>query len=223
MCGRYVYGPATRDYWVELQGFLDALGPRYNVAVTSTVPILKADREPAAVRWGLIPSWSKDNSMAVRCFNARADSVADKPAFRAAFKKRRCIVLADGYYEWTGPKNDKRAHYIHMPDGRPMVFYGLWESWAGPKDAPLAEPLETCAIITTDAAPSIEHIHNRMPALTDPDDEAIDLWLDPEFEDYNHLESLLVPYEGELLEEPKSKYVNNVRNQGPECLENVEE
>lgn len=219
MCGRYVYGPATRDYWVDLRQFLDSLGDKYNVAPTNTVPILKANRQPAAVRWGLIPSWAKDEKIGFSCINARSETVADKPAFRAAFKRRRCLVLADGYYEWTGPKGDKTPHYLHLADGRPLVFYGLWESWPGPKGDPLQEPLETFTIITTDAAESVEHIHNRMPALTEVNSPKLDLWLDPEFEDHAHLQSLLEPYQGELAERTVSKYVNKVGNEGPECLE----
>lgn len=223
MCGRYVYGPATRDYWIDLRDFLDSLGDKYNVAPTNTVPILKTDRQPAAVRWGLIPSWAKDDKIGFSSINARSETVADKPAFRAAFKRRRCLVLADGYYEWTGPKGDKTPHFIHMADDRPLVFYGLWESWPGPQDAPpeakRSEPLETCTIITTEAADSVAHIHNRMPALAEVDSDQLDLWLDPEFEDYQHLQSLLTPYGGELAERTVTKYVNKVGNEGPECLE----
>ena len=219
MCGRYVYGPATRDYWVDLRDFLDSLGDKYNVAPTNIVPILKADREPAAVRWGLIPSWAKDEKIGFSSINARSETVAEKPAFRTAFKRRRCLVLADGYYEWTGPRGDKTAHFIYMADGRPLVFYGLWESWPGPKDDPLQQPLETCTIITTAAAESVAHLHDRTPALAEVDSPPLDLWLDPEFEDYGHLQSLLEPYNGELAERTVTKYVNKVGNEGPECLE----
>ena len=194
MCARYVNGPMTRDYWVQLRAFLDALGMRYNVAPTSIVPILRfgdAAREPAAVRWGLIPSWSKDNKIAYRTINARSETVHEKPSFRAAFKRRRCIVLADGYYEWTGPKSDRQPHYIRLADDRPLVFFGLWESWPGPKDDPLDEPLQTCTINTT------------------------------EFAYTDHLRSLLKPSDEEFVTNKVSKYVNKVGNEGPECIERL--
>jgi len=222
MCGRYVDGPMTRDYWGELRGFLDTLGIRYNVAPTSTVGILRwadGEREPAAVRWGLLPSWAKDDKIAYSTINARSETVAEKPAFRAAFKRRRCMVFADGYYEWTGPKGNKQPHFIRFADDRPMLFYGLWESWKGPKEAPLDEPLETCTIITTDANDELAHLHDRMPCISTVDADSIDLWLDPEFEDTEHLESLLAPSDADFEATAVSKYVNKVGHEGPECLE----
>lgn len=226
MCGRYVLGPATDNYWVDLRGFLDSLGVRYNVAPTSTVGILRhgsEGREPAAVRWGLIPSWAKDAKIAYSTINARSESVAEKPAFRAAFKRRRCMVFADGYYEWTGPKGNKQPHYIRFADGDPMLFFGLWESWKGPKDDPFDEPLETCTIITTSSNEQLSAIHDRMPSLTTCDSGDIDLWLDPQFEDTEHLKSLLAPSDHEFTTTAVSKYVNKVGNEGEQCLEPVDE
>ncbi len=221
MCGRYVDGPMTRDYWSELRGFLDTLGLRYNVAPTSTVGILRwgtNGREPAAVKWGLIPSWSKDAKIAYSTINARSETVAEKPAFRSAFKRRRCLLFADGYYEWTGEKGNKQPHYIRFAEDRPMLFYGLWESWRGPKDEPLDVPLETCTILTTDAAPELEDIHHRMPCISTVDADSIDTWLDPEFEDADYLRSLLVPSDEEFTTTPVSRYVNKVGNEGPACV-----
>ncbi|WP_425396843.1 SOS response-associated peptidase [Aeoliella sp.] len=226
MCGRYVLGPATDNYWVDLRGFLDTLGVRYNVAPTSTVGILRHGsdgREAAAVRWGLIPSWAKDTKIAYSTINARSESVAEKPAFRAAFKRRRCMVFADGYYEWTGPKGDKQPHYIQLAGGEPMLFFGLWESWKGPPGEPLDEPLETCTIITTSANEQLAEIHDRMPSIAACDAEEIDLWLDPEFEDAEHLKSLLGPSDLEFTTTKVSRYVNKVGNEGAECLEPMDE
>ena len=213
MCGRYVNGPMTYAFWTELNRFLDALGTSYNVAPTSQVAILRevdGRREPAAVRWGLIPSWAKDERIGYGTINARAETVREKPAFRAAFKRRRCVVLADGYYEWTGPKGDKQPHYIRMADERPLVFYGLWECW---------RDVESCTIITTAANSQLAHLHERMPCLAEVDSPALDLWLDPEFEDHDHLHSLLRPLEDDVLQHSAvSRYVNKVGNDGPECL-----
>ncbi|MEM8946110.1 MAG: SOS response-associated peptidase [Planctomycetota bacterium] len=213
MCGRYVNGPMTYAFWSELNRFLDALGMNYNVAPTAKVPILRATdgrREPAAVRWGLIPSWAKDEKIGYRTINARAETVRAKPAFRSAFKRRRCIVLADGYYEWTGPKGNKQPYYVHRVDERPLAFYGLWEQWGD---------VESCTIITTETNSQLAHLHPRMPCITEVESPNIDLWLDPAFEDYKHLHATLKPTADDLLQTRKvSKYVNKVTNNGPECL-----
>ncbi|MGI9427689.1 MAG: SOS response-associated peptidase, partial [Bythopirellula sp.] len=186
----------------------------YNVAPTSQVPILRVNqgqREPVAARWGLIPPWAKDEKISYSTINAKAETVHEKPAFRAAFKRKRCVVLADGYYEWTGPKGDKQPHYIRMADDRPLVFLGLWENW---------RDNISCTIITTEANPQLEHLHSRMPCITAVDSDSIDLWLDPEFEDSSYLRSLLKPVGDGVLQSTKvSRYVNKVGNQGPECIE----
>jgi putative SOS response-associated peptidase YedK len=204
----------THSFWDELRSFLDVMGESYNVAPTSQVPILRLNqgqREPVAARWGLIPSWAKDEKISYSTINAKAETVHEKPAFRAAFRRKRCVVLADGYYEWTGPKGDKQPHYIRMADDRPLVFFGLWENW---------RDILSCTIITTEANGQLEHLHRRMPCITEVDSESIDLWLDSEFEDSDFLKSLLKPVDnGVLQSNPVSRYVNKVGNQGPKCLE----
>ena len=230
MCGRYHHGPMTEHYWEELRAFVNLLEceryiPRYNIAPTMNALILRLndDRERIVTlsRWGLLPSWAKDKTLAYKTFNARCESIAEKPAFRSAFKRRRCFALATGYYEWQklGPK-EKQAYNIRLTDGRPMLFYGLWECWPGPKQEPLSEPLETFTVITTDANEATASIHDRMPCLTTWDSEQADVWLDSEFQDYDHLQSLLRPCAANELETIAiSNYVNKVGNEGEKCIE----
>jgi putative SOS response-associated peptidase YedK len=220
MCGRFTLR-APAGVIVE-QFRLDSrpdVSPRYNIAPTQDVAVVRAAADGTCalspMRWGLVPSWSKDPKQGARMINARAETVAEKPAFRAAFKRRRCIVPADGYYEWqnTGGKH-KQPYLFHLRDDRPFGFAGLWEHWHGDGSGP---PLETCTVVTTDAAEATREVHDRMPVILEPDDYA--MWLDPEFEDRERLLSLLVPYETDgLIAEPVSTYVNNARNEGPECV-----
>lgn len=193
--------------------------PRYNIAPTQQVPVVRVapdsgEREMTLLRWGLIPSWAKDASIGNRLINARAETVASKPAFRAAFKRRRCLVPADGYYEWQKVGSKKQPYLIQRQDGAPFAFAGLWESWHA--DRP--DAVETFTIITTDANEATTAIHDRMPVILDEEDYA--MWLDPEFEGREALESLLRPYPGEALQlTPVSTYVNNPRHEDPRCIE----
>jgi len=228
MCGRYHHGPVTERYWEELIGFTDFLQhyqPRYNIAPTMPALILRLNghgqRVVESFHWGLLPFWAKDRKLAHKTFNARSDSLCDKPAFREAFKSRRCLVLATGYYEWqkVGAKQ-KRTFNIQLTDARPMLFYGLWESWKGPLHEPLSEPLRTFTIITTDANELTLPIHDRMPCIALADPGHLDAWLDPFFHDQGHLQSLLQPFPSNELEAVEvSHYVNNVNHEGPQCLE----
>lgn len=173
-------------------------------------------RELALFHWGLIPSWAKDKKIAYSTINARADSVADKPAFRSAFKCRRCLVLADGYYEWIAEGKKKLPLHYHLASGQPFAFAGLWETWHGPPphDGP---PLQSCTIITTSANDLAAKVHDRMPVILHEQD--YDLWLDPAVNDKERLKSLLVPYPAEeMAAEHVSTRVNSVKNEGPECL-----
>ncbi len=170
----------------------------------------------AALRWGLVPSWAKDLKIGANAVNARAETVAKKPMFRAAIKKRRCLVLADGYYEWQAHGKAKQPYHFRYEDQRPFAFAGLWESWRGAdgNDA----PLETCTIITTAARGIAATLHERMPVIIPPSD--YDRWIAPQPLDVAQLETLLhPPLQDELIPVPVSKVVNSVKNQGPECLE----
>lgn len=224
MCGRFtVKTPlhALVDAFdvEEVQDGLEALPERFNVAPTQEVPVVRlAHDRPARrldlLRWGLVPGWARDTKIGHRTINARAETVATTPAFRQAFARRRCVVLADGFYEWRREGKARLGHWIRRRDGRPFAMAGLWERWRGP-DGALAPPLETCTIVTTDANEVVAPIHDRMPVLLDLDD--VGRWLDP------HAPApaaLLRPCPAALLESvPVGPYVNDVRHEGPRCLE----
>ena len=162
------------------------------------------------MRWGLIPSWAKDKKMAQ--LNARADTAAEKPMFRSAFKKRRCLILADGYYEWKTLGKKKQPYFFRLKAKEPFTFAGLWETWHGD-----GEPLETCAILTTDANDLAKEVHNRMPVIL-TGDEAL-AWIDPNIDDPEKLTELLQPYPpGKMLSYAVDPMVGNVRNNSPECI-----
>ncbi|HEX5104739.1 MAG TPA: SOS response-associated peptidase [Pirellulaceae bacterium] len=226
MCGRYTLRtPMTvlaQQFLFELDASLEGSGPRYNIAPTQDVAAVRireagGKRELAFFHWGLIPPWAKDAKIAYSTINARADTVAAKPAFRAAFKKRRCLVLADGFYEWQRSGKTKLPFLYEVDGGKPFALAGLWESWRGPEkgDGP---PLESCALITTDANELASQIHDRMPVILDAAD--YDAWLDPENQDRDGLEALLAPFPAErMTARAVSTVVNNARNDGSECVE----
>jgi putative SOS response-associated peptidase YedK len=166
------------------------------------------------LQWGLIPSWADDPKIVNRMINARAESVATKPAFRNPFKSRRCLIPADGFYEWqkTGGKT-KQPYHLGMADGRPFAFAGLWEHWRRGGEA-----IDSCTIITTEPNELAATVHDRMPVIL-PED-AYDRWLDPKLDDPDELQSLLVPFPAKRMKAwPVSTLVNNPRNETPECVE----
>ena len=190
--------------------------PRYNVAPTQPVPIVRmveGRREFALVRWGLIPPWVKDPRQFSLLINARGESVMDKPAFKNAMKRRRCLFPADGFYEWQRAGAKKQPYFVRLKSGEPMAFAGLWESWMGPN----GEEMETAAIVTTTASRSIAHIHDRMPVIVPP--EAFDFWLDPNV-DAAMASSVIAPTPDAQLEFfPVSMAVNRTANDSAELLE----
>jgi putative SOS response-associated peptidase YedK len=165
------------------------------------------------LRWGLIPVWAKEASMGSRMINARSETAAEKPSFRTAFKRRRCLIPADGFYEWRKIGKRKQPYHIHFTAGRPFTMAGLWESWSkGPEGT-----LETFTILTTAANKAISGLHHRMPVILEGD--ARELWLDSSVQNPELLSSLLVPHRGASLHlTPVSTLVNNVRNESPQCL-----
>jgi len=207
MCGRFV----RYTTWAELRealGVLTAveLPPSYNVAPTQQVLVVREEggkREGVAMRWGLIPSWAKDKKTPF--INARADTAATKPAFRSAFKKRRCLIVADGYYEWKKlDAKTKQPHLFRLKSGDPFTFAGIWETWKGEGD-----PIESCAILTTDANELARTIHDRMPVILRGDDA--EAWIDPDVEDATALTPLLRPFPAdEMVAIPVSTRVNKV-------------
>jgi len=222
MCGRFTL-TSNLDELQGRFGFLSEFtdtqffehGPRYNIAPTQTVLTVTNDgqRRGELMRWGLVPFWAKDLKIGARMINAVGETASTKPAFRAAFKKRRCLVIANGFYEWRKEGGRKLANYIYPKSGEPMAFAGLWETWKSPE----GQVVQSCTIITTEANPFIQPLHNRMPVILSGETQAF--WLDPLTEDPSILEPLLIPAPEELLtSHPVSEAVNSVRNDGPECI-----
>jgi putative SOS response-associated peptidase YedK len=165
------------------------------------------------MRWGLIPSWAKETSIGNRLINARAETLADKPAFRLAFRQRRCLVVADGFYEWLKHGKAKQTYFIHRPDDAPFAFAGLWERWRNPQ----GEKVESCTVVTTDANTLVRPLHDRMPVILPRED--YDVWLDPAIHEKDRLMELLRPCpDSALTLTPVGNYVNKPANEGPECL-----
>lgn len=198
--------------------------PRYNIApsqriVAVTQPESGQPRALERFRWGLVPFWADDAQIGNRMINARGESVDSKPAFRAAFRKRRCLVPADGYYEWKTVKNGKQPYLIERHDGGMLAIAGLWEE--NHKASESGEVLRTCTLVTTDANPSTRQIHDRMPVMVLPEDH--DRWLDPAVRDRDALRSLLRPAPDELLRATAvSRHVNSPTHDDPSCVEPVE-
>jgi putative SOS response-associated peptidase YedK len=200
--------------------------PRYNIAPTQDVLVVRdaeegGAREVAMLRWGLVPSWAKEVQSGAPQINARSETLAEKPMFRTAYKKRRCLIPADGFYEWhasaSGPKGKKQPYYIHRPDDRPFAFAGLWESWRS-KDTSEPLAIESCTIVTTSANKTMAPLHDRMPVILSEGD--YDLWLDPAVQKPDEVAHLLAPCgEDELIAEPISTHVNRVANDDPRCIE----
>lgn len=195
------------------------LALRYNVAPTQQVPVVRTDashRQLTTMHWGLIPSWAKDAKIACSTINARAETIAEKPAFRTALKKRRCLVVADGYYEWLKVGKAKQPYLYEVDGGKAFAFAGLWEQWWGPEGR-FETPLESCTILTTDANRLAREVHNRMPVILSPRD--YDVWLDAAVKTIDDLRYLFEPYPDDAMSvRPVSTYVNNARNEGPECV-----
>ena len=192
MCGRYVVKSPSAKLKVKFH--LDEVPlfePRYNVAPTQLVPAVRQEdgkRRLAMLRWGLIPSWAKDAKIGYRLINARSDTVATKPSFRSAFKRRRCLVAADGFYEWKRDGKVKQPFFIHRRDEEPFAFAGLWEGWENPEDG---KEVQSCSLTTTEANELMAPIHDRMPVILA--ESAYDRWLDAG-EPVSDLQSLLKPY-----------------------------
>ena len=220
MCGRYTLiadlGDLAQRF--EFDGSDFSYDPGYNITPTESVLTVRnvEGREAAFMRWGLIPFWAKDPKIGARMINARAETVAEKPAFRNALKRRRCLVLADGYYEWQKTPVGKRPYRIILKSGEPFAMAGLWETWKDPQ----GNVVPSCTIITTEANDFLEPIHNRMPVILPRDAEGV--WLDPDVKDSASLTSILAPYsDGALDAYEISTLVNYARNNGPEVIARV--
>jgi len=220
MCGRFTLGATAATLAAQFDlANVPTWTPRYNIAPTQEVlvvlqPSPQANREARLHRWGLIPPWAKDPSIGNRMINARAETVATKPAFRRAFKERRCLLLADGLYEWQRQERRKQPFYIRLRDGRPFAFAGLWEHWEGCEGM----AIQSCTILTTTSNEVVGRIHDRMPVILNPTD--YDRWLDAGIQEPAVLKPLLRPYPAdEMMAYPVSTRVNNPANDSPECVE----
>ena len=220
MCGRFTLATPVDQLAKQFQLAGTAeLAPRYNIAPTQQVAAVRAGedgRELAMLRWGLVPGWAKDLSMGAKLINARSETAAEKPAFRTAMRQRRCIIPADGFYEWQAQAGGKQPFHIRLADQRPFGLAGLWERWKNPE----GEWIQTCTILTTSANSLMQQLHDRMPVILPP--ERYELWLDPTLQDTAPLQELLVPYPAEeMVAVPVSKAVNKVGNEGPALLQSV--
>ncbi len=224
MCGRYRLSRRKQileEHFDSVSGMED-WNPRYNIAPTQSVPVIRqnpkeAVRELSLFHWGLVPSWVKDPSVAARMINARSETASTKPAFSEALKFRRCLVPADGFYEWRKTGKVKEPYCFEINDGRLFAFAGIWERWNDPS----GKPLETCSILTTTPNAVTSAVHDRMPVILNPDN--YDLWLDPGLKDAALVSDLLRPCDARLMRcYPVSSRVNSVINDDEECSRQVE-
>ena len=219
MCGRFTLtvDPGQLQDAFPWAAIPDDFSPRFNIAPTQPVAVIPNDRQERMdfYVWGLIPSWAKDPEIGNRMINARAETLAEKPAFRSAFKRRRCLILADGFYEWQAEegKKTKTPMYIQLASKKPFAFAGLWEIWNGSDGS----EIRSCTIITTQPNQMMAKIHNRMPVILDP--KEYPLWLSPEEKESGSLAALLQPYPAaEMSAYPVSRLVNSPSNDQPECI-----
>ena len=227
MCGRFT----QRLSWAELHELMDLIGPprnlrpRYNVAPSQDVAVVRAadgGRNLSMLRWGLIPAWAKDPAIGYRLINARSETVAEKPSFRSAYRRRRCLIPADGFYEWQRLGKIRQPWLFGLRDGAPFAFAGLWERWTVPEGAALTgslaelgagDPVETCTILTTAANETVAPVHGRMPVILPRD--ACDPWLAGE-------DVSLAPFAADAMTaHPVSTLVNRPANDDPRCVEPV--
>lgn len=225
MCGRFALKTTTqaiREMFLLEEG--EAFEPHYNIAPSMKIPAVwespeKGRRQMTLLKWGLVPSWAKDPAIGNKMINARAESAAEKPAFRAPFRRKRCLIPADGFYEWKKPpegKKVKQPYFVKRADGKLLAFAGLWDCWRAPDGG----ELKTCTILTTQANEIMQPIHDRMPVILPEKNFAV--WLDPKNQDPKKLSAVLQPYPSEnLVAYPVSLAVNSPQNDTPECLEPV--
>jgi len=223
MCGRFV-GYRNLDELKEIFPIdccASEIAANYNVAPSQEILAIFRNQGQNWLdkfHWGLVPFWAKDTTIGSRMINARAETIAEKPSFKNAFKARRCLIIADGFYEWKGPRGQKQPVFITLPDQKPFAFAGLWETW-GKKDQ--QAPYRSCTIITTEACEAMRDIHHRMPVILNP--AAYEFWLNPDNQDIAKLEmTLQKDLMTDLVSYPVSKQVNSTRNNNASCIEPVD-
>jgi putative SOS response-associated peptidase YedK len=218
LCGRYnlvAHAEAMLAYFEIEQAQFDHSAPRYNIAPSQEVPVIRQSaqgRVLTGARWGLVPHWSKESKPGYSTINARAESVADKPAYRDPFRHKRCLIPASGFYEWKQEDGQKTPYHIHLPGGEMFAFAGLWDHWdkegAG---------FDSCTIIVTTANETMQPIHNRMPVILQK--AQYNSWLNTNHFNRSQLESMLVPFAGPMNADPVSRYVNSPKHDDPGCLD----
>jgi len=223
MCGRYRLSRRKQlvEEYFDCGPSDDDWSPRYNIAPTQPVPVIRQNpkepvRELSLMKWGLVPNWAKDASGAARMINARSETVATKPAFRDPLKFRRCLVPADGFYEWSRTEKAKQPYCFEVNDGKLFAFAGIWDRWKNPSGS----WVETCSILTTTPNAVTSAVHDRMPVILDPD--SYDLWLDPGMTKAQFVTEMLKPYDARLMRRyPVSSRINYVANDDEECSQRV--
>lgn len=222
MCGRFSQAWTYKD----LQDYFhlrDGFDPeeRYNIAPSQDIAAVRLEEGRRCLRslhWGLIPFWANDHKIGYRTINARSETAHTSPSFRAAFRSRRCLIPASGFYEWEKKQGAKQPFFIYRTDGQPLAFAGLWEHW---QDKEGKEIIESCTILTTEASQPVSRLHDRMPVILEPED--FDLWLDPDQHDIKKLRDLMHPPAAAILSmHPVSRYVNKPGNEGKECIKPAE-
>lgn len=222
MCGRFTLAtPAERIAEHFQLASVPVLAPHYNIAPSQSIAAIRAagpQRELVWLRWGLVPAWAKDPNIGYKMINARAESLAERPAYRTAFRRRRCLVPADGFYEWKGTGRGKQPYHIRRRDRGPFAIAGLWEHWK----SPAGDIIESVTLVTTAANALLAPVHDRMPVLLAP--ESYGSWLDPAMQEPKHLTALLQPCSGdELVVQPVSARVNNTREDDAALIEGEKE
>lgn len=222
MCGRFTL---SQNLDAIASAFnlpeIPSLEPRYNIAPTQLVPAVlyapeQSTKQLQMLRWGLIPSWAKDLSIGAKLINARAETVSEKPSFKSALKQRRCLIVADGFYEWQRQDGKKQPYYFRLESGQPFAFAGLWEQWKSPD----GQTINSCTILTTEANDLLRSIHDRMPVILDS--KNYELWLDPQLQKPEIVQPLLHPYPANLMTSfAVSTKVNNPKNNTPECINSL--
>jgi putative SOS response-associated peptidase YedK len=224
MCGRFTLNTSAKIIaeFFKLSEVPD-IEPRYNIAPTQSIATITVDSEKIErqfqfMRWGLIPSWAKDMKIGSHTINARSETVAEKPAFRSAIKHRRCLIIADGFYEWQPQGKKKQPYYFTMVNNEPFAFAGLWENWRSPE----AENIVSCSIITTAANETVQPVHERMPVILP--ENAWEEWLDPSIKNAQEVLPLLKPYASDVMKKNAvSAIVNNATREGIECIQVTEQ
>ena len=221
MCGRFTLTISPEELQAAFPDFSipGDIPPSYNIAPSQPIPVIPNDGENVLdfFLWGLIPSWTKPDKVGkYSLINARSETAAEKPSFKNSFRRRRCLILADGFYEWSKPVSGgtKTPYYFTLKNHRPFAFAGLWDIWISPD----GDSLKSACILTTSPNQTVKAVHDRMPVILNPADYPI--WLDPQEDKLDQFQSLLKPYPDELMDSyPVSTYVNSPKNNSPQCIQ----